>query len=113
MALQDLADRVAIVTGASSGLGRATCVSLAQAGVQIVAVGRDPARLAETAARVDAVQGGRRPALMMALDVRSEADMQQMADATLQRFGRIDMLVHSAGILRAAGATLRTVAQMP
>lgn len=113
MALQDLADRVAIVTGASSGLGRATCVSLAQAGVQIVAVGRDPARLAETAARVDAVQGGRRPALMMALDVRSEADMQQMADATLQRFGRIDMLVHSAGILRAAGATLCTVAQMP
>lgn len=105
-----LAGRVAIVTGASSGIGRSTCVALARFGVQIVAVGRNEERLADTAARV--LQAGGPPAMTLALDVRSEPEMQQMAAETLQRFGRIDILVNAAGVLRAAGAGLRTVAQM-
>jgi len=106
-----LAGRVAIVTGASSGLGRATCVALARAGAAIVAVGRHPERLAATAGLV--ADAGAAPALTLALDVRSEADMQRMAEVTLARHGRIDILVNSAGILRPPGAPMRPAAQLP
>lgn len=112
MLTRELAGRVAIVTGASSGIGRATCVALARAGAQIVAVGRDRQRLAATATLVAAAGGGRSAALVLPLDVRSEPDMQAMAVRTLDRFGRIDILVNAAGILRMPGATLRTVAQL-
>ena len=108
-----LSGRVAIVTGASSGIGRAVCVELARAGAHIVVVGRDAQRLAAAAALVAEAGGGRSQALVLSLDVRSEPDMQAMAERTLERFGRIDILVNSAGILRAPGATLRTVAGMP
>lgn len=106
-----LAGSVAIVTGASSGIGRATCVALARAGAQIVAVGRDERRLADTAGRIGAATGAE--PLALALDVRSEPDMAQMVQRTLERFGRADILVNAAGILRASGATLRTLAQLP
>ena len=108
-----LSDRVAIVTGASSGIGRATCIALAEAGAHIVAVGRDSVRLQATAAAVAAVADPAAETMILPLDVRSEADMQAMAERTLARFGRIDILVHSAGILRAQGATLRTLASLP
>jgi 3-oxoacyl-[acyl-carrier protein] reductase len=111
--LQRLADRVAIVTGASGGIGRATCAELARAGAQIVAVGRNEERLAATAALVREASGGAARPLVLPLDMRSEADMRHMAEYTLDRFGRIDILVNAAGILRAAGAALRTVAQLP
>lgn len=110
--MQSLSGRVAIVTGASSGIGRVTCTALARAGAHVVLVGRDELRLADTAALVASAGGGRSESLALALDVRSELDMQAMADRTLARFGRIDILVHSAGILRAPGATLRTTAQL-
>ncbi|MCE9659330.1 MAG: SDR family oxidoreductase [Burkholderiales bacterium] len=105
-----LAGRVAIVTGASSGIGRDTCVSLARAGAIPVLVGRDAGRLAATADAV--VEAGMAAPLLLPLDVRVENDMARMAAATLERHGRIDILVHAAGILRAAGSTLRTVAQL-
>ena len=114
MPTRRLLGRVAIVTGASSGIGRATCVALAQAGAQIVVVGRDAQRLAATAALVSQTgDGGRSAPLVLPLDVRCESDMQAMAERTLERFGRIDILVHSAGILRAPGATLRMTAHLP
>jgi NAD(P)-dependent dehydrogenase (short-subunit alcohol dehydrogenase family) len=113
VALTGVAGRVAIVTGASSGIGRDTCVALARAGATVVAVGRDVARLAATAALMHDCGVAVPPPMCLALDVRSEADMQRMASVTLERFGRIDILVHSAGVLRAAGASLRTLAQMP
>jgi NAD(P)-dependent dehydrogenase (short-subunit alcohol dehydrogenase family) len=110
MALQDLHGRVAIVTGASSGLGRDTAVLLGRDGVRLALVGRDAGRLAATAAAVR--EAGGPPPLVLPLDVRSESDMQRMAEATLAHFGAIDILVHSAGILRAAGTSLRTAAQL-
>ena len=105
-----LAGRVAIVTGASSGIGRDTCVSLARAGAIPVLVGRDASRLTATAGAV--VEAGAVAPLVLPLDVSAESDMARMAAATLERHGRIDILVHAAGILRAAGATMRTVAQL-
>lgn len=113
MPLRDLHGSVAIITGASSGLGRATCIALAEVGVHIVAVGRDQARLAETTRLIDGASGGRCESLVLTLDVRIEADMRRMAEATLAHFGRIDILVNSAGVLRAPGASLRRVAEMP
>ncbi len=109
-----LAGQVAIVTGGGSGFGRATCLALAQAGTHIVAVGRTAERLAETVAilRPETDRHGTR-ALALALDVRSEADMEAMAARTLEAFGRIDILVCSAGIVRPPGSRMRMVAQMP
>ncbi len=102
-----LAGCVAIVTGASGGIGRDTCVLLARAGAIPVLVGRDATRLRETAAAVVEASGA--APLELPLDVRAEGDMAHMAAATVERHGRIDVLVHAAGILRASGATLRTV----
>jgi len=93
-----LADRVAIVTGGSSGIGRAACVALARAGASVVAIGRSAPRLEETIEQVRrAGEGG---LLSLALDVGREEDMARMAERVLERFGRIDILVASAGILR-------------
>jgi len=111
--VQSLSGRVAIVTGASSGIGRATCVALARAGARLVIVGRDARRLDATAALVAEAGDSAHAALVLALNVADEVDMRRMAERTLQQFGRIDVLVHSAGILRAPGATLRMLAQLP
>ena len=92
------ADRVAIVTGGSSGIGRAVCVALARAGASVVAVGRSAARLDETLEQARRAGGG--GFLSLVLDVGREEDMTRMAERVVERFGRIDTLVASAGILR-------------
>ena len=68
-----LTGRVAIVTGASRGIGRATCLALAQAGAHVVVVGRDRVRLAATAAMVVETGGGRSSALVLPLEGKFSA----------------------------------------
>lgn len=86
--------RVAIVTGAGKGLGRAFCVRLAEDGANIVAVTRaDMEGLKETARLVE--EKGRE-ALTSRVDVSTEADTLRMADEAADRFGRIDILVNNA-----------------
>lgn len=94
-----LEGKVAIVTGASSGIGRATSIQLARAGAVIVAVGRDAGRLQST---IDAARtaGEGTEGLALSLDVGSDEDMQIMARRSLERYGRIDILVASASVLR-------------
>jgi 3-oxoacyl-[acyl-carrier protein] reductase len=88
--------RVAIVTGGSSGIGRACALDLARHGAAVVVVGRDPGRLRETCELARAE--GSPEMVPMALDVRREPDMAEMARATVDRYGRIDFLVAAAGL---------------
>jgi NAD(P)-dependent dehydrogenase (short-subunit alcohol dehydrogenase family) len=108
--LRPLAGKTAIVTGGSSGIGRATCMALARAGAQLVAVGTHPGRLQETLSALNGIAPGAGH-LAMQLDVRSEPDMVAMARRTLERFGRIDILVASAAILRVPGILPKPLAE--
>jgi NAD(P)-dependent dehydrogenase (short-subunit alcohol dehydrogenase family) len=90
-----LAGRVAVVTGASSGLGACFAESLAEAGADVVLVARRRDRLEKTAAVVR--EAGRR-GLPVAADVTSHASCQEVARAAITAFGRIDILVNNAGI---------------
>ena len=96
-----LDDRVAVITGAASGIGRATAVAFAEQGADIV-VGTfpgDPHDPAGTVAAVEAV-GGR--AVVGAVDVRVSAQVDTLAQQALDTYGRIDFVVANAGVLRAA-----------
>ena len=89
---QAVAGKVALVTGASSGIGRALALTLAREGAQLALVGRSAERLAETAAGL----GGE--ALVLPADLTQPAEVEGVVAATLQRFGRIDILAANAGL---------------
>lgn len=90
-----LSDRVAVVGGASSGLGRATAQALGAAGCHLLLWGRDERRLAEASAELGQSVVGR--VEIIGADA-SQADCARVvADAAIQRFGRVDILVLNAG----------------
>ncbi len=103
-----LDDQVAIVTGASSGLGVAFAKALAEAGANLVLAARRADRLEATRAAVEQV--GRR-AITVAADVAVPENAQAVADAAMKEFGRIDVLVNNAGKGTAVPATRETPAQ--
>ncbi|QWS33529.1 SDR family NAD(P)-dependent oxidoreductase [Curtobacterium aetherium] len=88
--------RVVLVTGASSGIGRATALRLAAAGHPVVLGARRIDRLDTLVAEVEAGGG---QALAVPLDVTDAASARHFADAALARFGRIDVLVANAGVM--------------
>jgi NAD(P)-dependent dehydrogenase (short-subunit alcohol dehydrogenase family) len=92
----DLANKVAIVTGASQGIGRAIAVCLARWGARVTLAARTPTRLQETARLV---QEAGSTARVVVTDVTSAAQVQAMVDATLAHFGHLDVLVNNAGIM--------------
>ncbi len=94
-----LDDRVAIVTGAGNGIGRATALALAQAGAHVVAVDVD-AGAAKGAA--DAVAALGRRSLALDTDVGDIASIDQMVQHVVATFGHIDVLVNNAGVTRRA-----------
>src|SRR5262245_34882997 len=97
--------KVAIVTGASSGLGVAFAQGLAEAGADLVLGARRVEKLEETAQLVRAA--GRR-VLTVATDVADPAQCQALVDAALAEFGRVDVLVNNAGVGTAVPATRET-----
>lgn len=90
-----MTDQVAVVTGASRGLGRVFCLALAEAGAHVVVTGRDEAAIASVAAEIESA-GGRASAARV--DVTSRADLVRVRDDTLGALGRVDVLVNNAGI---------------
>ena len=88
--------KTAIVTGASSGIGRACALALASEGAAIVAVGRRRKRLAETVARVESA-GSR--AVAVEGDVREERTATEAVRAAVDRLGGLDSLVNAAGVI--------------
>jgi NAD(P)-dependent dehydrogenase (short-subunit alcohol dehydrogenase family) len=94
--------KVAVVTGASSGLGVAFSQALAEAGADVVITGRRTSRLAHTAGLVRAA-GGR--AVTVTADVASPEDCARVADEAVAQFGGLDILVNNAGIGSAEPAT--------
>ena len=103
-----LSGKVAIVTGASSGLGVSFAQALAEAGADLALGARRVDRLADTATRVEAA--GRR-ALAVQTDVSRQPDCQALVEAAMAEFGRVDVLVNNAGIGTAVPATRETVEQ--
>ena len=97
-----LQDKVAIITGASRGIGKAMALGMAQAGAIVVVAARSeversnvPGTIHATAAEIQA-RGGR--ALALPCNVREEESIEGMVRETLANFGRIDILVNNAGI---------------
>jgi 2-deoxy-D-gluconate 3-dehydrogenase len=93
----DLSGRVAIVTGANTGIGQAIALALAEAGADIAAVGRTPA--GETVAKVRAL--GRRAEIVTA-DLATIEPVGRVVAETAATLGRLDILVNNAGIIRRA-----------
>jgi NAD(P)-dependent dehydrogenase (short-subunit alcohol dehydrogenase family) len=91
----ELIDRVACVTGAGSGIGRASALKLADAGAHVVLMARTAADLEEVAAMVEATG---RQALVLPTDVGDEAAMKAAFATIRKRFGRLDIVVANAGI---------------
>jgi NAD(P)-dependent dehydrogenase (short-subunit alcohol dehydrogenase family) len=97
--------KVAIVTGASSGLGVAFAQAFAEAGADVVLGARRVERLADTAALVEAAG---RKALSVGTDVADPDQCQRLVDAAVEAFGRVDILINNAGIGTAVPATRET-----
>ena len=89
-----LRDKVAVITGASSGLGRATAFALASEGVRLVLTARRADRLQQVADDIEASAG---EAVILAGDAADEAVAQQTVDLALSTFGGLDFLIHCAG----------------
>ena len=95
----DLSGRVAVVTGANTGIGRALAVALAGAGADVALVGRTPAE--ETATQIR--MAGHR-ATIIGADLSTIDPVQEVVDRTIAELGGLDILVNNAGIIRRADA---------
>ena len=90
-----LKDQTAIVTGAGRGIGRATALTFAHEGANVVLVART---VSEIEAVAEEIQKTGREALAVPTDVANKSEVQSMVQKTLERFGKVDILVNNAGV---------------
>ena len=95
--LFSLEGKVAVVTGGTSGIGRAMALGLADAGADVVATGRREQQVNEAATEIEA--SGRK-SLRIPSDVSDRASLEKLLAATLEAFGKVDILVNCAGIIK-------------
>ncbi len=100
--MADFEGRIALVTGASQGIGRACALELARAGATVLLAARNEAKLAEVVAEIEAAAGqdGGGRAAAFRLDVASEESIKAGAKAVLERYGKVEILLNNAGITR-------------
>jgi NAD(P)-dependent dehydrogenase (short-subunit alcohol dehydrogenase family) len=96
-----LSGRVALVTGASRGLGAAIAIALGAAGAQVIATGRNAGGLEETDDAIRAAGGV--PASLLPLDLRKGEEVDMLGPTIAERFGQLDILVGNAGVLGRLG----------
>ena len=93
----DLSDRVAVVIGGTSGLGRTIALGLAEAGANVISSGRRQALVEEVSA---AISGLGRETLIQTVNVSDRKSVDALRDAVVGRFGRVDILVNAAGRIK-------------
>ena len=96
--------KIGIVTGASSGIGRATAVGLSKGGASVALVGRNQRALRETAIECDSDR-----TITIVADITKEEDSKRIISETIERFGGIDVLINAAGIL--SSGTIQTTTE--
>jgi len=92
---KELAGKVALITGAGSGIGKATAVLMAKAGAKIVAISRTQDEVDET---IQEVEKAGSEGLALTADISSEEDMKRVYEQLEKRFGRLDIIFANAGI---------------
>ena len=88
-------DKVVIITGGSSGIGKALAIAFGEMGAKVVITGRNEERLNEVGQALDSIKA---PNMCLTLDVAVEKDNAQLVKETLKKFGKIDILINNAGI---------------
>src|SRR6202790_1406333 len=90
----DLAGRVAVVIGGTSGIGRTLALGLAEAGADVIATGRRETLVKEVSAEIERLG---RKSLAVATDVLDRTSVDALRDAVVRHFGRLDILLNAAG----------------
>lgn len=93
--MKNLQDKIALVTGGTTGIGRATALAYAKAGAKVVVSGRREKEGKETIALIEKAGG---TGLFVRADVAVEADVKNLVEATLRAYGRLDIAFNNAGI---------------
>jgi NAD(P)-dependent dehydrogenase (short-subunit alcohol dehydrogenase family) len=103
MAAGRLAGRIALVTGASRGIGSAVALRYAAEGAHVVLVARSQGGLEEVDDAIRAANGGESGATLVPLDLTEDGGIERLGAALFERFGRLDILVGNAGLLGTLG----------